>query len=161
MVVLCLRFRTGTQILIYFPVLLQISSVTLGQLLWEKHVKTPKWLTNPRPFSKRGIAAYSQRDKDEGKLTVVRATPKMTVCCPITFQLWAPAAHCAQGRWASSEHPWKMGRRQHRRDELLADFLWVLWSRKPWELLPHTVSRFCSISINGSVVQVRCLVSRH
>lgn len=95
MVVLCLRFRTGTQILIYFPVLLQISSVTLGQLLWEKHVKAPKWLTNPSPFSKRGIAADSQRDKHVGTLPVARATPKVTVCCPITFQFWAPAGHRA------------------------------------------------------------------
>lgn len=92
MVVLCLRFRTGTQILIYFPVLLQISSVTLGQLLWEKHVKAPKWLMNPSPFSRRVIAADSQKGKHVGMLTIARATHKATVCCPNTFQFWAPAA---------------------------------------------------------------------
>lgn len=100
MVVLCLRFRTGTQILIYFPVLLQISSVTLGQLLWEIHVKAPKWLTNLSPFSKRGTAADSQRDKYVGMLTVARANPKVTVCCPTTFQFWAPESSCAPGKMA-------------------------------------------------------------
>lgn len=86
MVVLCLKFRAGTQILIYFPVLLQISSVTLGQLLWEKHAKAPKWLTSPSPFSKMGIVADSQRDKLVGTLTIAGAIPK-TIVLPHHFQI--------------------------------------------------------------------------
>lgn len=94
MVVLCLRFRTGTQVLIYFPVLLQISSVTLGQLLWEKHVETPTWLTNPGPHAMFQKGHSSRFTKGQGW---GNATPKITVCCPVTLQLWAPAAHRAPG----------------------------------------------------------------
>lgn len=85
MVVLCLRFRTGTQILIYFPVLLQISSVTSGQLLWEKHVKAPKRLMNPSACTKRSMAADSQREKHMGMLAVAKAIPRVMQCSATTL----------------------------------------------------------------------------
>lgn len=101
MVVFCLRIQTGTQILIYFPVLLQISSVTSGQLLWEKHVKAPQWLMNPSPFTKRGIAADSQREKHMGMLAIAKAIPKVTVFYHITWQFWAPRGFRASRRMAA------------------------------------------------------------
>lgn len=150
-------FRTGTQILIYFPVLLKISSVTLGQLLWEKHAKAPKWLTNLSPFSKRGIAADSQRDKHMRRLTVARAIPKVSVL-PHHFPV--PSTTVSQRKCLSSEGPWKTSRRWRGRDQLPSDLLWVPWSRQTWELLPLMVSGFCSIFISGSSLgeaQVWCL----
>ena len=118
MVVLCLRFRTGTQILIYFPVLLQISSVTLSQLLWETHVKAPEWLMNTSPCSKRDIAADSQRDKHTGMMTVGRAIPKVSVqphqvpllstsrlLCP-RGDVWMPMENEQEMAWRGSAAVW-------------------------------------------------------
>lgn len=152
MVVLCLKFRTGTQILIYFPVLLQISSVTSGQLLWEKHVKAPKWLMNPSPFTKRGIAADSQREKHMGMLITAKAIPKVTVFYHITDQFWAPRGLRASRRMAAfwmvmeneQEVAWK--------GEISCPLTsWGnCWSRQSWELFSLMVSSFCSIFTGGS-----------
>lgn len=169
MVVLCLRFRTGTQILIYFPVLLQISSVTLGQLLWEKQVKTPKYLRSLICLSKRGIAADAQMEKHVEMLIEAKTTPKLTGCCPITFWFFFfPISEHQQtivplGKWLSSDCWWKMSRRWLRSDHLLVDIMHVLQSRQPWELLPTMVSSFCSIFISDSFMGhtlVSCLATR-
>lgn len=146
MVVLCLRFWTGTQILIYFPVLLQISSVTSGQLLWEKHVKAPKWLMNPSPFTKRGIAADSQREKHMGMVTIAKTIPKVTVFYHITCQFWAPRSKClslpASRRMAAfwmvveneQEVAWEGG------TSCPLTSCGYCWGRQSWEFLPLMVS---------------------
>lgn len=125
-VVLCLRFRTGTQILIYFPVLLQTSFATSGQLLWERHVKAPQWLMNLSPFSKRGIAADSQREKHMAMLTTAKAIPKVSVL-PHHLPVLSAKRPPALGEWLPSEWSWKMSRRWHGREGSAApDLLWVL-----------------------------------
>lgn len=113
MVVLCLRFRTGTQILIYFPVLLQISSVTSGQLLWEKHVKAPKWLMNPSACTKRSMAADSQREK----LAIAKAIPRVMQCSTTTLaSSECQEASATRGGWLPSEWSWKVSRGWHGRE---------------------------------------------
>lgn len=139
MVVLCLRFRTGTQILIYFPVLLQISSATSGQLLWEKHVKAPKWLMNPSPFTKRGIAADSQREKHMGMLTIAKAIPQVTVSVLPHHLPEHQEASVPRGEWLPSEWSWKMSRRWHRREGSAA-----LWP--PVDTLGAESLGICSLS---------------
>lgn len=137
MVVLCLRFRTGTQILIYFPVLLQISSATSGQLLWEKHVKAPKWLMNPSPFTKRGIAADSQREKHMGMLTIAKASPQVTVSVlphllPV-LSTKKPLCLNEKGCLLNGHGKWAGGG-MGGRDQLPSDLLWILleWSSLSW-----------------------------